>query len=253
MDAEQAKPLITLTERDGDKPSCIVIATHGSRDQGGAWQRFIRRGVALTRKIRNAIGMIFAAEPGDLLSYEPKRDKIIEGVLLLVDRARDGGFTSTTRMVTTAMFLADKGHLDAYGRPVFFDNYVATAAGPVGLAAQEMLRPNFDWSSVGMDAAPWAIRSAGDGDRLLATRAPNLRRLSPSDLELLTSALAMVTALDTEQLRHFTCRQTAYAVAWRNGEGSRLDPRLIPEERDDSLIDDLVYASRHAFNAPHRS
>ncbi|MBA4760287.1 hypothetical protein [Sphingomonas sp.] len=253
MDVEQAKPLITLTERDGDKPSRIVVTFPTPRNKAGAWRRFIQRGVAFTRKIRNAISMILAAEPGDLLSYEPKRDKIVEGVLLLVERARDGGFTPTTHLVTAAMFLADKGHLDAYGRPVFFDNYAATAAGPVGLAAEEMLRPSFDWSSVGMDAAPWTTESAGDGHRLLATRAPNLRRLSQSDLELLTSALSMVTALDAEQLRHFTCRQTAYAAAWRNGEGSRLDPRLIPEERDDSLIDDLLYASRHAFDAPHRS
>lgn len=197
--------------------------------------------------------MILIAEPNDLLSYVPNRDKIVEGVLFLVERARDGGINPTTHLVMTTMFLADKGHLDAYGRPLFFDNYVATAAGPLGLAAQEMLGSDFDWSVVRMDAVPWTIEPVAGIGNLHAARAPNLRRLSQSDVELLASALSMAMVLDAEQLKHFTYRQAAYAAAWRKGEGSRLDPRLIPEERDDSLIDDLVYASRHAFNAPHRS
>jgi hypothetical protein len=65
----------------------------------------------------------------------------------------------------------------------------------------------------------------------------------------------MITSLDAGQRRFFTHRNRAYAAAWRDGAGvgTRLDPRLIPEKRDDEMVDDLLYASRHAFVAPRRT
>lgn len=194
----------------------------------------------------------FTGKSDDTLSYSPKRDKIIEGVLLLLEKTQISGFAMTADRLTATMFLADKGHLDTYGRPVFFDNYTATLTGPVGVTASEMLDTMFDWSTVEANGAPWAIAATHDGVFLNGNRAPNMRRLSQSDVDALESALSAVEALDAEQLRVFMHRLPAHATAWQNGEGSQIDPRLIPDERDDELICDLVYTSRHAFNAPHR-
>ncbi len=252
MQKPAEEPLLTLKERSASGASRLVILSHPKAAKHALRQAIVRCGVALARRVRKTVRMILAAEPHDLLSYVPKRDKVVEGMLLLLERARADDFAITTETMVTAMFLADKGHLDAYGRPVFFDNYVATANGPAGVAATEMLDPVFDWSTCGMDAAPWISEMLSEGPSLRGTRAPNLRRLSQTDVEALTNALAMVAALDVRQLRLFTHRQTAYAAAWRNGEGSRLDPRLVIDERDDDLIDDLLYASRHAYNAPRR-
>lgn len=252
MNDKDRQPLLTLTERRDGEPSRIVVAPHTARCGLSVLKAIERCWVALARQLRKTVPMILTGEPDDLLSYSPKRDKIVEGVLLLLDRAQSDRFAMTVDRLTTTMFLADKGHLDAYGRPLFFDNYAATLAGPMGIAAREMLDVRFDWSTVEIKSPPWTIEAADDGARLNGNRAPNMRRLSQSDVDALASALSVVVALDAEQLRLFTHRQPAYTAAWQNGEGSRLDPRLIPDERDDELIDDLVYASRHAFNAPYR-
>lgn len=248
-------PLLRLVERSGDEPSRALVAARGPGCAQRAWRALVRHGLALVRTLVKMIGMSSPPQSDDLLSYVPRRDKIVEGVLLMLQQARDAGRTMTTTTLVTAMFLADKAHLDAYGRPVFFDNYVATANGPSGIAATEMLDAGFDWSALGADAAPWSLDATDGEDRATGTREPNMRRLSRSDVRALASAMTSVMALDAGQLRLFTHRNHAYVAAWRDGEGSgaRLDPRLVPDERDDEMIEDLLYASRHAFIPARRT
>lgn len=210
--------------------------------------------VAMARFFRKIVAMIQSKGSDDLLSYVPKRDKIVEGGLLLLERAAEAGQSLTAAKLVTTMFLADKGHLDAYGRPVFFDNYVAAKNGPEGAAAREMLDPNYDWAAIGTEIAPWDCETMDGLMYPRPLRPANLRRLSETDVEALESALAMVMNLDPNQLSLFTHRGEAYVAAWDSGRGagSRLDPRLVPDTRDDEMIDELLYASRHAFIAPHR-
>lgn len=210
--------------------------------------------LAISWYFKKIVSMIRPNGSDELLCYVPKRDKLVEGALLLLQRAAEEGQGLSTARLVTAMFLADKAHLDAYGRPVFFDNYIAMKGGPEGVAATEMLDSTYDWASIGIEIAPWTYQDAGDLSLPKPSRPANLRRLSETDVEAIESALAMVTNLDPGQLRLFIHRSHAYVAAWNDGqgEGSRLDPRLIPDERDDEMIDDLLYASRHAFIAPHR-
>ncbi|MFW2448302.1 MAG: type II toxin-antitoxin system antitoxin SocA domain-containing protein [Qipengyuania pacifica] len=210
--------------------------------------------LAISGWFEKIAGMNHSTESDELLSYVPKQDKIVEGALLLLEKAAEAGQALTACKLITAMFLADKGHLDAYGRPVFFDNYIATRSGPEGVAATQMLDSNYDWSSSGEATSPWTIEHKDDLIVVRSSRAPNMRRLSETDVEALESALAIVSNLDREQLRLFTHRDQAFLAAWNDGKGvgSRLDPRLIPDSRDDEMIDDLLYASRHAFVAPSR-
>ena len=210
--------------------------------------------LAISNCLAKITRMIKSTEFDEFLTYVPKRDKVVEGVLLLLERAIEAGQPLAAEGLLATMYLADKAHLDEFGRPVFFDNYVARTNGPVGVAAMEMLDPNFDWSSMGSERAPWISKDVSGVSYLQPSRAPNMRRLSETDGEALASALAMVVNLDAGQLRLFTHRNEAYATAWNDGkgDGSRLDPWLIPDERDDEMIDDLLYASRHAYNAPSR-
>lgn len=248
------KPLLILTKQSEEQPSRLILNLSAI----SRWQRtrlaitgFL---LAISRGLRKIFRMTSSAEINEFLSYVPKRDKVTEGTLWLLERAQESRQAMTTDQLATAMFLADKAHLDAYGRPVFFDNYVATENGPEGVAAMEMLDATYDWTSIGSENAPWIIGNAESGSFLRPTRSPNMRRLSETDVEALESALAMVTNLDSEQLRLFTHRDQAYATAWNDGRGagSRLDPRLIPDTRDDEMIDDLLYASHHAYIAPAR-
>lgn len=254
MAKNDPKPLLILTKQSEEQPSRLILNLSAI----SRWQRtqlaltgFL---LAISEGFRKVFRMTQSAEINEFLSYVPKRDKVTEGALFLLKRAQDSGLAMPTTQLATAMFLADKAHLDAYGRPVFFDNYIATKNGPEGVAAMEILDAANDWTSIGSESAPWTIENADSESFARPMRSPNMRRLSETDVEALESALAMVTGLDTEQLRLFTHRNQAYDSAWNDGkgEGSRLDPRLIPDTRDDEMIDDLLYASHHAYIAPAR-
>lgn len=254
MEKNKQTPLLTLIEQSDEQPSRLIL-------NPSAISRWQRTRLALTGfllAISRGLGKIFrmrqSAEINEFLSYVPKRDKVTEGALWLLERAQEGGQAMTTDQLATIMFLADKAHLDAYGRPVFFDNYVAAKNGPEGVAAMEMLDSNYDWTSIGSESAPWTLDHVGSQSFPRPMRSPNMRRLSETDVEALESALGMVANLSSDQLRLFTHRDKAYAAAWADGSGagSRLDPRLIPDTRDDEMIDDLLYASRHAYVAPVR-
>lgn len=254
MAKNDPKPLLTLTEQSGEQPSRLILNLSAI----SRWQRTRLAVTGFLLAVSRGLGKIFrmtqSAEVNEFLSYVPKRDKVTEGALWLLERSQEGRQAMTTGQLATAMFLADKAHLDAYGRPVFFDNYVATENGPEGVAAMEMLDSHYDWTSIGSDVAPWTIEHAESQSYPRPARSPNLRRLSETDVEALESALGMVANLDSDQLRLFTYRDKAYAAAWADGKGagSRLDPRLVPDTRDDEMVDDLLYASRHAYVAPYR-
>lgn len=251
MKDEQRRPMIRLVERKGDEPSHVVV--HKDRlDVLRLGLDWLKRGVlASARRLADVAGMSAAPDENDLPTYTPRRDKIVEAVLILLHRATTEKPAFSNEALLATMFLADKGHLDAHGRPIFFDNYVAEAHGPAGSALLEMLDQDFQWAAFGFDKAAWTC--AEDGAPF-ASREPNLRRISASDVEALNEAAGIVAALNAAQLSHFTKRNDAYASAWSDGGGSgrRLDPRLIPDHRDDELIDELVYASRHAFIAEPR-
>ena len=205
--------------------------------------------LALSRMLGHILLMFKGANSDNLFSYLPKRDKIVEGILFMLEHAQNHGAVVKTSTLASAMFLADKEHMDAWQRPVFFDNYVATAGGPIGVATREMLDPAFDWASLEFDAAPWTLGVDDRGNPIFTgtQRGPNLQRLSESDIEVLSSVLATIVAVSPKQLEHLTRHSQAYIAAWRNGEGdgAAIDPRLVPEVRDDELIDELLYASRH--------
>jgi hypothetical protein len=244
------QPLVTLSEQNS-RLAWSLNAISGWPRMRLAIVRFL---LAICGYLKKIAGMTQSTKFNEFLSYVPKRDKLVEGVLWLLERAPDGGQAMTPERLSTTIFLADKGHLDAYGRPVSFDNYVATKNGPEGVAVMEMLDSNYDWSSIGSANAPWTIKNANGQCFPFPSRSPNMRRLSKTDVEALESALAMVAALDADQLRLFTHRDQAFLAAWDDGKGagSRLDPRLIPDTRDDEMIDNLLYASRHAYVAPAR-
>jgi hypothetical protein len=134
MKSRSEQPRLRLIERSGDKPSRIVVSTPRASRPRRALLAIFRSGLALARMLGKNVRMSRSAESDDLLSYVPKRDKIVEGVLFLLERAEEAGTALTADAMTTVMFIADKGHLDAYGRPVFFDNYVAMRDGWTGRA-----------------------------------------------------------------------------------------------------------------------
>ena len=184
----------------------------------------------------------------------PNLGKILEAVLFLVEEAERRGLPLTQYDIVKSIFLADKRHLDEFGRPVTFDNYVAMLHGPVPSATYDMLKPTFDWRrSLQLPSAPWIRTPRNDGSTAAnysgARRSANLKSLSESDVNALRNALSLVKSLSFTGLRSYTHQNKAYVAAWQENEEQKafdMDYRLIPDFEDSDLISDLEFASKHA-------
>ena len=146
------------------------------------------------------------------------QEKVIECILLILNEAAERGLRVTTYDILKTIFLADRAHLNKYGRPITFDNYFAMKDGPVPSWTYNLLK-----GSRGAYAGtlPWSKKPAPD----ISTRAieffgpirkPNEELLSLSDEELLISFLHAVKSLGFGQVRRLTHEDEAYLDAWED-------------------------------------
>jgi hypothetical protein len=180
-------------------------------------------------------------------------DKLLNVVSFLIGDAQRTGTAATQYQIVKTIFVADQRHLNDYGRPVVFCNYVAMENGPVPSEAFDMLKPEFDWRKLKMKSAPWKRIPAPHISKNAfqfkdLTRPVDLRSLSETDVEYLHEALATVRSLGFGGVKDFTHRHRAYKDAWREGSERKSFPmkyKLLIEDEDEELLSDLVHASRH--------
>ena len=159
----------------------------------------------------------------------PHVDKIVEAILFVIEEAEHRGDAVTQHDISTVIFFADRSHLNRYGRPITFDNYVAMETGPTPVTAFEILDENENalrrlgvlplWSKV---PAP----ELGRGN--FVYRKPERRAtndvLSESDMEELSSALTFIKSRSVWEIRRLTLEDRAYLSAWEGGGGKRQYP-----------------------------
>lgn len=184
--------------------------------------------------------------------YHPRHDKIAEGVLRIHEISIELTLSLTQPLLSIVMFLADKMHLDSYGRPVFFENYVAGLEGISGEATAEMMAEGYDWSRTGHDDPAWTIDNSEQNQVIRPLRTFDGRRLSQTDQECLHDALVRVQNFGAEGACKLILDEPAYRNAIAIREGVMLDPLLIPTNRDDDTVEMAIYASKHAYVAPRR-
>ena len=119
-----------------------------------------------------------------IVSTEPIRfkfsaEKAKAGLLLMLE----GEGRHDLRELLIACYLADKKHLNEWGRPIFGAAYRAMKFGPVPLEIYEMLKGEPIWlAELGLGAFPWRI----DGFRVeCANETADMQALSTSDVEAL--------------------------------------------------------------------
>lgn len=121
------------------------------------------------------------------------------------------------------LFLADRAHLNDWGRPITFDNYTAMQHGPVPSLAYDFLKGNEkSLRDCGVVSLPWIVTSANGKTRYYYPRDAAFdpeEVLSPSDIEALNDSLGMVLRLGFGQIRHLTHDDPAYVDAWRDDGG----------------------------------
>jgi uncharacterized phage-associated protein len=149
--------------------------------------------------------------------------------------------------IIKSLFLADRAHLNRYGRPITYDNYVAMKYGPVPSLAYDLLKDDPDGK------LPWKKRAAPEiGDTCYIyekpTRAQNEDVLSESDCGELRAALTVIKALGFHQIRKLTHEDHAYVDAWED-EGERqqfpMSYALFFDVPNDEGAKDLAFLSKH--------
>jgi hypothetical protein len=184
----------------------------------------------------------------------PNYKKILEAVLFLINEAERHNQYVTEYDINKSIFLADVKHLNEYGRPITFDNYIAMSHGPVPSATRDILQASFKGKPRYTESwPPWdRVPSPSDGPKafkfIRPKRKENARVLSKSDIAALTDALLVVKSLKFGGTKDYTHKHPAYIDAWvENGTRGSYDMNYakLLNSPDEDLIEDLVYSSTH--------
>jgi uncharacterized phage-associated protein len=181
----------------------------------------------------------------------PNVSKIVEAIVYVVSEARKRVVPVSQYEIVKTLFLADQIHLNKYGRPITFDNYVAMRHGPVPSLAYDLLKENGrSLQRAGIKKLPW---KRGETNKrgiynYTVTRDANEDILSPSDMEEMRDALTMVKKLGFSQIRKLTHENPAYVQAWKDDDPRNqfpMDYALLFEVRNDAKAKELAFLSKH--------
>jgi len=185
-----------------------------------------------------------------MIEFRPDYGKALEAILWL-SSARPG--IDIYRLLKI-LFLADKEHLNRYGRPIVNQRYVAMVYGPVAETSYDILRRKpRALAALGVDTLPIRLKVDGRGKPIFVfpERQPNMRRFSKSDLKLLSECLDRYGEMHFGALKALTHEHRAYKNAWakRGTKGSiamNFEDFLNTENQDEETVAALEYISRYA-------
>jgi uncharacterized phage-associated protein len=198
--------------------------------------------------------MIAARKKAPIQKMEPHLDKIVEAILLVIREAVSRRKDVTTYDIVKSLFLADRAHLNKFGRPITFDNYVAMVHGPVPSTAYNILKNHRSTLQRVNGDIPWASRPAPEiGQNAIAfinpARDVKDDVLTESDVEELKAALTVVQSLGFNQIRRLTHEDQAYLDAWEDdGERAQypMSYSLLFDTPNLGEAVDLSFLSKHS-------
>jgi uncharacterized phage-associated protein len=178
-------------------------------------------------------------------------DRIVEAILHVINEGVRQRKPVSQYDIVKTLFLADKAHLNKFGRPITFDTYFAMKHGPVPSISYDILKldarirreygSEFPWSRVAKGQKIYSyLDPARDADEDI---------LSPSDIEALTEAFGVVKALGFSQIRRLTHEDPAYVDAWEadGPENSRykMSYGMLFETPNMERAKELSFLSKH--------
>lgn len=119
------------------------------------------------------------------------------------------------KAVLVACYLAEKEHLNRFGRPIFGASYRAMTSGPMPVEIYQMLKGEPYWlAETGLERFPWEIK--GTDLFPLASEPPRVDCLSKSDSDAMAAALdkAMVLRLDRRTAETHGADWQAARLGW---------------------------------------
>lgn len=192
-------------------------------------------------------------QPPRSSSLQPHLARIVEAVLFLVEEAGRRGMVVTQYDIVKSVFLADKRHLNKYGRPITFDNYVAMENGPVPSATYNILKDDAPLLRRYGKPLPWRKRAAPQINRRAyifehPQRTADTDVLSQSDMNELGASLTVVKSLGFQQVKRLTHEDPAYAEAWQPEGDHKQYPMnyaLLFDTPDEQKAEEVSFASKH--------
>lgn len=159
----------------------------------------------------------------ETVTLTPNVPRILAALFYAMTQARARHRNVTQYDLVKTLFLADRAHLNEWGRPITFDNYTAMFHGPVPSLAYDFLKgnakalrdsmvPELPWTSVEQTKS---VRNYYPIEGAVAVD----DHLSDSDKEAIDDALGMVLRLGFGQIRKLTHEDPAYVDAWREDGG----------------------------------
>lgn len=147
-----------------------------------------------------------------MLRFKPKYDKILELLLYLAHRRPGADHYQAVKF----LYLADRAHLNAYGRPITYERYCALPYGPVASSALALLKNSEgELARFGINALPFRLEKL---DRVVYIREPlrevDYERFSKSDLKIFDAVLEEHGRKNFGELHDLTHAHFAYANAW---------------------------------------
>lgn len=179
--------------------------------------------------------------------------KIVDAILQVVSEAERRAIAVTQYDIVKTIFLADKAHLNRYGRPITFDDYVAMRHGPVPSLVYDLLKQNEKALSRVGEPLPWQqTKSPERGPSVFCfhspARSPSDDVLSPSDVSALNDALTTIQSLTFSQIRRLTHEDPAYIDAWEDTDERKQCPMsygLLFETPDFEKAEGIKFISEH--------
>lgn len=153
------------------------------------------------------------------LIFKPQLDKIVELLLYLAHMRPDADKYQAVKF----FYLADKEHLNRYGRPITFETYYALDYGPVASTAKELLEQQPGaMKAAGIKALPFEteeVPGKTPDKRILYIRAPlrpvDRQLFSKSDLKVFDEVIEKYGKLSFDELYNITHEHFAYKNAWQ--------------------------------------
>lgn len=187
------------------------------------------------------------------LRLTPNYPKIVYSIAFLLEKAKSMNRKLTRYDIVKSLFIADRHHLNQWGRPVTYDNYKAMEHGPVADSAYNLLRGDpAELAKSGFPEMPWVSSPAGGNKHEFTLAGAPLDfddYLSQSDQEALEEALSAVNVLSFTALRWVTHQDEAYKAAWAakrdSAKSHPMDFALLFDEPDFERAQEICEASQH--------
>jgi len=145
---------------------------------------------------------------------------------------------SDLHKIFKVLYFADREHLAEYGRPITGDNYIAMSDGPVPSKLYDILK-SIRGDSYFIDEKFSSLISFTSRDIIEATKEPNLKKLSRTDLDHINKSLSLYGDLSWDEVK-----EKSHDYAWRStASNNRISFENIIRESGSDKDDFIGYVN----------